>query len=33
MDEEWVKLIIEAKKLGITIDEIRIFFNSKKPLK
>ncbi|WP_328153042.1 DNA-binding anti-repressor SinI [Cytobacillus horneckiae] len=33
MDAEWLKLIIEAKKLGITLDEIRFFFESKKPLK
>ncbi|MEX3715773.1 anti-repressor SinI family protein [Cytobacillus horneckiae] len=33
LDNEWVELIIEAKALGITIDEVRLFFESKKPFK
>ncbi|WP_379970586.1 anti-repressor SinI family protein [Ectobacillus sp. sgz5001026] len=26
VDEEWLHLILEAKQLGLTIDEIRTFF-------
>jgi DNA-binding transcriptional MerR regulator len=35
LDEEWIKLILEAKKLNITIQQIREFLttnNSNKPL-
>ncbi|MGM7723658.1 anti-repressor SinI family protein [Metabacillus sp. Hm71] len=28
LDEEWISLIIEAKKLGMSIEEIRAFFQS-----
>lgn len=28
LDEEWVSLISEAKKLGMSIDEVRAFFQS-----
>lgn len=26
IDEEWIKLIAEAKQLGLTIEEVRNFF-------
>lgn len=26
-DEEWVALILEAKKIGLTLDEVRKFLN------
>lgn len=26
IDEDWLKLIMEAKKLGLTIEQIRDFF-------
>lgn len=26
LDEEWIRLIVEAKKLGISIEEITRFF-------
>jgi hypothetical protein len=29
VDKEWIQLIKEAKKLGLTKDEIRIFFKIK----
>ncbi|GIN61109.1 hypothetical protein J27TS8_11020 [Robertmurraya siralis] len=29
LDEEWLRLIIQAKRLGLTIDEVRNFLNSK----
>ncbi|MBT2614005.1 MULTISPECIES: anti-repressor SinI family protein [unclassified Bacillus (in: firmicutes)] len=28
LDEEWISLIIEAKELGVSIDEIREFIQS-----
>jgi DNA-binding transcriptional MerR regulator len=28
LDEEWISLIIEAKGLGVSINEIRDFFQS-----
>jgi len=28
LDEEWISLIIEAKELGVSIDEIRDFIQS-----
>ncbi|MGG0893128.1 anti-repressor SinI family protein [Cytobacillus horneckiae] len=31
LDEEWIQLIIEAKKLGLSIKEIKVFLDSKKP--
>ncbi|MCM3178081.1 anti-repressor SinI family protein [Cytobacillus horneckiae] len=30
LDEEWIQLIIEAKKLGLSIKEIKVFLDSKK---
>lgn len=27
IDEEWVKLIQEAKELGLTPEDVRVFFN------
>ncbi|WP_306421279.1 anti-repressor SinI family protein [Robertmurraya sp. DFI.2.37] len=29
IDEEWLKLILQAKRLGLTIDEVRDFLNNK----
>ena len=29
LDPEWVQLLLEAKRLGFTIEEIKIFFKSK----
>ncbi|MBL4953681.1 anti-repressor SinI family protein [Neobacillus sp. YIM B02564] len=29
IDEEWVYLILEAKKLGLTIAEVQSFLNQK----
>lgn len=28
LDEEWISLIVEARNLGMSIDEIRAFFQS-----
>ncbi|MBU7595953.1 anti-repressor SinI family protein [Metabacillus halosaccharovorans] len=28
LDKEWLHLILEAKKLGISIEEIRLFLRS-----
>ncbi|NRG47128.1 DNA-binding anti-repressor SinI, partial [Bacillus sp. CRN 9] len=28
LDEEWIQLIIEAKKLGLSIKEIKVFLDS-----
>jgi DNA-binding transcriptional MerR regulator len=28
LDEEWISLIMEAKKLGLSIEEVRAFFQS-----
>ncbi len=27
LDEEWVELILQAKQIGLTIEELRIFLN------
>lgn len=29
LDPEWVKLILQAKQLGLTIEEVREFFKKK----
>ncbi|MFS0822728.1 anti-repressor SinI family protein [Bacillus sp. 1P02SD] len=29
LDPEWIKLLIEAKKLGLTIEEVQAFFHGK----
>ncbi|RIV21850.1 DNA-binding anti-repressor SinI [Alicyclobacillaceae bacterium I2511] len=29
LDKEWVDLILEAKSMGLTINEIRAFFETK----
>lgn len=26
LDQDWMKLIVEAKKLGLTLEEVRDFF-------
>ncbi|MTW87646.1 DNA-binding anti-repressor SinI [Virgibacillus dakarensis] len=30
LDNEWIKLMKEAKTIGLTIEEIRIFLSQKK---
>ncbi|MEH7380020.1 anti-repressor SinI family protein [Bacillus sp. JJ1533] len=29
LDSEWIKLLFEAKKLGLTIDEVQAFLQGK----
>jgi DNA-binding transcriptional MerR regulator len=29
LDEEWLQLILKAKSLGLTVDEVRSFFYEK----
>jgi len=29
MDQEWVKLLAEAKKLGITLEEVEAFLHTR----
>lgn len=33
LDEEWLSLILEAKKLGLSIGELRDFFRLNGPIK
>ncbi|MGE8206874.1 anti-repressor SinI family protein [Heyndrickxia sp. NPDC080065] len=29
LDREWIELLLEAKKLGLTIEDIRLFLGTK----
>ncbi|MEH7224588.1 anti-repressor SinI family protein [Bacillus sp. JJ1566] len=29
LDPEWIKLMIEAKNLGLTVDDVQAFFHGK----
>lgn len=29
LDPEWIKLLVEAKKLGLTVDDVQAFFHGK----
>lgn len=33
LDQEWIDLILTAKEAGLTIDDVRVFLNSKHPQK
>jgi hypothetical protein len=32
LDQEWVKLLVEAKNLGITLEEVEAFFNTRQTI-
>lgn len=29
LDPEWIRLLVEAKKVGLTVNEVQAFFKSK----
>jgi len=32
LDQDWVKLLAEAKKLGITLEEVEAFFHTRQTI-
>lgn len=32
LDQEWIKLLLEAKNLGITLEEVEAFFHTRQTI-